>query len=132
MPFWQVITVDPDVDMLHRSMVIEVAANEFRYATEDSNSLTLTRHDNGTMNERSYNYYENVSIDYNCRKATVAPDMELIGKVLQYFMDECKGDLDYHMENRVIVPYLSFDKFESQWYKYIQWLNNAIKEYGPK
>ncbi len=132
MPFWRVITVDPDVDMLHRSMVIEVAANEFRYATEDSNSLTLTRHDNGTMSERSYNYYENVSIDDNCRKATVAPDMELIGKVLQYFMDECEGDLDYHMENRVIMPYFSFDKFESQYYKYLKWLNDAIKQYGPK
>lgn len=132
MPFWRVITVDPDVDMLYRSMVIEVQANEFRYATNHDNSLTHTIFENGTHVERSYNVYENVSIDENCRRASVAPDIELIGKVLQYFIDECEGDLDYHMQSRVIMPYLAFDKFESQYYKYLQWLNDAIRQYGPQ
>ncbi len=47
-------------------------------------------------------------------------------------MAECEGDLDYVMEHRVTMPYISFDKMEHQWYSYISWLNNAIKEYGPK
>lgn len=132
MPFWQVITVDPDRDMLERAMVITIAANEFRYVTEHSNELVLTRHDNGTMSERSYTYYENVAIDQECRHATVAPDIELVGKVLKYFMEHCEGDRDFVMENRVIMPYLGFDKFETQWYKYVDWLNKMIKEYGPK
>jgi len=132
MPFWQVITVDPDHDMLERAMVITVAANEFRYATDHQNDLVLTRHDNGTMSQRSYTYYENVAIDQECRHATVAPDIDLIAKVLKYFMEHCEGDRDFVMENRVIMPYFAFDKFESQWYKYIEWLNKMIKEYGPK
>ena len=132
MPFWQVITVDPDVDMLQRAMVIDVAANEFRYATDHQNDLVLTKYENGTMSQRSYTYYENISIDDECRHATVAPDMELIGKVLKYFMEHCEGDRDFFMENRVIMPYLSFDKFDSQHYKFLKWLNEMIIKYGPR
>ena len=132
MPFWQVITVDPDNDMLERAMVITIAANEFRYVTEHSNELVLTKFENGTMTERAYTYYENIAIDQECRHATVAPDIELVGKVLKYFMEHCEGDRDFVMENRIIMPYLSFDKFESQWYQYLVWLNDMIKQYGPK
>ena len=132
MPFWQVITVDPDNDMLERAMVITVAASEFRYVTEHSNELVLTKFENGTMTERAYTYYENIAIDQECRHATVAPDIELVGQVLKYFMEHCEGDRDFVMKNRIIMPYLSFDKFESQWYQYLLWLNDMIKQYGPK
>ena len=132
MPFWQVITVDPDNDMLERAMVITVAASEFRYVTEHSNELFLTKFENGTMTERAYTYYENIAIDQECRHATVAPDIELVGQVLKYFMEHCEGDRDFVMKNRIIMPYLSFDKFESQWYQYLLWLNDMIKQYGPK
>ena len=40
------------------------------------------------MTERAYTYYENIAIDQECRHATVAPDIELVGKVLKYFMLE--------------------------------------------
>ena len=132
MPFWQVITVDPDNDMLERAMVITVAASEFRYVTEHSNELVLTKFENGTMTERADTYYENIAIDQECRHATVAPDIELVGQVLKYFMEHCEGDRDFVMKNRIIMPYLSFDKFESQWYQYLLWLNDMIKQYGPK
>ena len=58
--------------------------------------------------------------------------MELIGKVLKYFMEHCEGDRDFFMENRVIMPYLSFDKFDSQHYKFLKWLNEMIIKYGPR
>ncbi len=129
LPNWKVFTVDPDVDMLHRAMVIEVQASGFRYATDEaSHMLNLAHSHNGTMSERGYVYYENLSIDKKCRHANVAPDIDLIGKVLMHFMNECKDQLEYQSENRVILPYMSFDKMESQYYQYVTWLNNAIQE----
>ena len=83
------------------------------------------------MTVRAYTYYENIAIDQECRHATVAPDIELVGQVLKYFMEHCEGDRDFVMKNRIIMPYLSFDKFESQWYQYLLWLNDMIKQYGP-
>lgn len=132
LPNWKVFTVDPDVDMIHRAMIIEVQASEFRYTPETQQELNSMQFMDGGVSERGYVYYENVSIDDECRHANVAPDVELIGKVLKHFMAECEGDLDYVMEHRVIMPYISFDKMEHQWYSYVSWLNNAIKEYGPK
>ena len=132
LPNWKVFTVDPDVDMIHRAMIIEVQASEFRYTPENQQQLNSMKFMNGTISERGYTYFENVSIDKDCRHANVAPDIELVGKVLKHFMNECKGDLDYVMEHRVMVPFISFDKMDSQWYSYITWLNNAIKQYGPK
>jgi len=127
-PNWKVITVDPDVDMIHRAMVIEIQASDFRYAADDKqHQLNIARFDNGTLNPRGYVYYENVSIDDECRHANVAPDIELVGKVLQHFMNECRDQLDYQSKNQVILPYISFDKMESQYYQYVTWLNNAIK-----
>ena len=129
LPGWKVITVDPDVEMLHRAMVIEIQASDFRYPADDNkHQLNIGRFDNGTMNPRGYVYYENVSIDDKCRHANVAPDIELVGKVLQHFMNECRDQLEYQSENTVILPYISFDKMESQYYQYITWLNKAIKE----
>lgn len=128
LPNWKVITVDPDVDMLQRAMVIEIQASDFRYAADDKqHQLNIGRFDNGTMSERGYVYYENVSIDKECRHANIAPDIELVGKVLQHFMNECNEQLDYHYENRITLPYISFDKMDSSHYEYIRWLNNAIK-----
>jgi len=133
LPGWKVITVDPDVDMLHRAMIIEIQASDFRYAGSDKqHNLNIRQYSNGTMSERGYVYFENVSIDEECRHANVAPDIELVGKVLEHFMNECKGDLDYVMEHRVMMPFISFDTADSEWYKYITWLNKAIKEYGPQ
>ena len=126
-PNWKVITVDPDVDMLHRAMVIEIQASDFRYAADEKqHNLNIARFDNGTLNPRGYVYYENVSIDDECRHANVAPDIELVGKVLQHFMNECRDQLDYQSKNQVILPYISFDKMESQYYQYVTWLNCAI------
>ena len=127
LPGWKVITVDPDVDMLQRAMVIEIQASDFRYASEaNKHNLNIQQYSNGTMSERGYVYFENVSIDKECRHANVAPDIELVGKVLEHFMNECKGDLDYVMEHMVRMPYISFDVADSKWYKYITWLNKAI------
>lgn len=130
LPNWKVITVDPDVDMMHRAMIIEIQASTFTFPADNQGQLNLARYDNGTMSERGYIYYKNVSINDECRHANVAPDMELVGKVLQHFMNECEDNLDYQRENIVTIPYISFDKMDSQWYQYISWLNNAIKEYG--
>ncbi len=130
LPEWKVITVDPDVDMLYRAMIIEIQASGFRFGVdnESKHQLNIARFDNGTINPRGYVYYENVSIDEKCRHANVAPDMELVAKVLEHFMNECEDQLEYQKEKRVILPYISFDKMESQYYQYVTWLNNAIKE----
>ena len=128
LPGWKVITVDPDVEMMQRAMIIEIQASNFRFAAEDKqHQLSITHFDNGTKTPRGYVYYENVSIDDKCRHANVAPDPELIGKVLSHFMNDCKDQLEYQSKNRVVLPYISFDKMDSQYYQYVTWLNNAIK-----
>ena len=128
LPNWKVFTVDPDVDMIHRAMIIEVQASEFQYTPETQQQLNNMYFMNGTKSERGYVYYQNVSIDSKCRHANVAPDIELIGKVLTHFMNDCKDQLDYQKEKRVILPYIAFDKMESQYYQYVTWLNNAIRD----
>lgn len=129
LPGWKVITVDPDVEMMQRAMIIEVQASNFRFAADErQHQLSITHFDNGTKTPRGYVYYENVSIDDKCRHANVAPDPELIGKVLSHFMNDCKDQLEYQRENRVLLPYISFDKMESQYYQYVTWLNDAIKK----
>ena len=127
LPGWKVITVDPDVDMMHRAMIIEVQASGFTYPASQQHNLNINKFTNGTQSERGYVYFENVSIDEECRHANVAPDIELVGKVLQHFMNVCKGDLDYVMEHRVTMPYISFDTMDSKYHAYVTWLNNAIK-----
>ena len=130
LPNWTIISVDPDAEMLQRSAVIEIQANEFSYvenigSKDKSYSYTPSNPFNGTA--ATYSAWDNVKISQHCGHAMVAPDMVLIAEVLSYMMENCQSEDEPEYKRTITIPHLPQSLGDSEYWKYITWLRNAME-----
>ncbi len=132
---WKIIAVDPDAEWKKRSVVIEVQANEFRYAEKLGSSdktlsyTPLARYVNGTLVEPKITTFNNVQVYDKCNGAMVAPDVDLIAQTINYFLEECSEDLHPRTANITMLNYFDNAKaqLDSAYYGYMNWLGGVME-----
>ena len=136
MPDWQIITVEPDWQMYHRSAIIEIQSRSFTFTDNigsDNKTPSYTPgayFPNGTIVAPTKTLHKDISISQHCRHIMVAPDMELITEALNYLMSDCEdenpGD---KFSITTQLPFLPPQVQDSDAWKYLQWLKSIAKEF---
>jgi len=136
MPDWQIITVDPDWQMYHRSAIIEIQARGFTYtdnvgSDNKTPSYTSPRiYPNGTVIPPTQTVHRDMIISEHCRHITVAPDLDLITKALNHVMKDCadeSSDLTGSITTQ--LPFLPPQVQDSEAWKYLKWLRDIAKDF---
>jgi len=91
-PGWVILMVDPDTEFINRNYSIIIQSNEFT-------SLSLYGNIKLGSFDGIINTYSNVKFSTDCKTTIVAPDMELITRVLSYVITGCDGE--FKMDPRI-------------------------------
>jgi hypothetical protein len=115
--------VDPDIEFMTdgKTANIEIQSRGFDVMHPFGYKTPYT----GTMT-----FYEDVKISADCKQVIIAPDIDLINRVLVYVMGNCTGELDLEPNYRIHQPYAQPEWWESPALMYQEWLKKAKVTYG--
>lgn len=84
-PGWVILMVDPDVEFMNRNMIIEIQSTDF---------ISLSLYGNTVLGnfDGIVTTYSGVKFSADCKKTIVAPDMQLITRVISYVITGCEGE----------------------------------------
>lgn len=117
-----VVMVDPDVLYKRQAVMIEVQSSDFRVASVWADQSKQSSYVNGTI--ISYNGF---SVDRDCTQINSAPNMERITNVIGFAISGCTEQFDIQ-PNVMKLNATEFDKTDSQYYKYQEWLSQVIED----
>ena len=117
-----VVMVDPDVLYKRQAVMIEVQSSDFRVANVWADQSKQSSYVNGTI--ISYNGF---SVDRDCTQINSAPNMERITNVIGFAISGCTEQFDIQ-PNVMKLNATEFDKTDSQYYKYQEWLSQVIED----
>jgi len=117
-----VVMVDPDVLYKRQAVMIEVQSSDFRVANVWADQSKQSSYVNGTI--ISYNGF---SVDRDCTQINSAPNMERITNVIGFAISGCTEQFDIQ-PNVMKLNSTEFDKTDSQYYKYQEWLSQVIED----
>lgn len=122
-PNWILVMVDPDIEFMTdgKTANIEIQSRGFDVMHPFGYKTPYT----GTMT-----FYEDVKISADCKQVIIAPDIDLINRVLVYVMGNCTGELDLEPNYRIHQPYAQPEWWESPALMYQEWLKKAKVTYG--
>lgn len=86
---WKIIIVDPDIDMMQRSALIEVMPKSFTYV---ENMRTPNKSSSIDVDKNERYVWHDVKYTKACDGAIVAPDIDLITDVVNHFLTNCAED----------------------------------------
>jgi len=122
-PNWILVMVDPDIEFMMdgHTANIEIQSRHFQVMNPFGYKTPYT----GTMT-----IYDDVKISADCKQVIIAPDIDLINRVLVYVMGNCTGELDLEPNYRIYQPYAQPEWWESPALMYQDWLKKAKTTYG--
>lgn len=119
-PWWKVVSVDPDIEMMKRGILITVQPDGFTF-TEDK---IKTKHSDN--NGSDIQVFSNINVSDRCSQVSVSPDMNLIGKAIHHVISKCTTPLNNTQTiEQIPTPYLRTD---SPAWQYMQWIKNTIND----
>ena len=123
-PNWILVMVDPDIEFMTDGGTanIEIQSRGFNVMHPFGYKMP---HIVGAMA-----VYEDVKISNDCKQIIIAPDIDLINRVLVYVMGNCTGELDLEPNYRISQPYAEPEWWESPALMYQEWLKKAKITYG--
>jgi len=114
-----IVMVDPDVEFKNRNITIEIQSRGFY-------SFNLFENHKQAWDGRTITTFEDVKFSHDCKTIIVAPDMELINRVVGYAITGCQGEFE-------IDPNIKYiKKTQKPWtspYPYDVWLESIKENY---
>ena len=120
--FETVVMVDPDVLYMRQAVNIEVQSNDFRVANIWGGQSKQSSFVNGTITS-----YNGLSVDKDCTRINTSPDLQRITNVIGFAISGCTEQFDIQ-PNVMKLNATEFDKTDSQYYKYQEWLSQVIED----
>jgi hypothetical protein len=111
-PWFKVITVDPDVEMQNRGITIVVQSRNFEFV-ENMGLHDKSPSINSTLHERYV--WSNIKVNRECNHAITSPDLEMIGKAVHHFLSKCDSELDNKRTISMLPHELGVDDELPQW-----------------
>jgi hypothetical protein len=115
-----IIMVDPDVQFKNRNITIEIQARGFY-------SFDLYDNRKNSWDGRTIITYPDVKFSHDCKTILVAPDMELITRVIGYAATGCVGDFELDPNIKYIKK--TPKPWTSSYFTYDDWLSSVKENY---
>ena len=122
-PWWKVVTVDPNGQMLKRGILITIQPHSFTF-TEDVSGPSKTPSINPYKSEMYT--WSDIKVTDRCSKVMVSPDTEKIGEAILHVLAKCSTPLN-NMETTKIDAPTSYTYTDSPAYQYFEWVKQTVK-----
>ena len=117
---WKIIIVDPDIDMMQRSALIEVMPNSFTYV---ENIKTPNKSTSINISENERYVWKDVKYSKRCDGAIVAPDIDVITEAVNHFIMNCA---EPHVIKDTTPLYDKVEEKPIQDWKYPAWIQKYM------